>query len=500
MILSALLALILSASLFAGCAKPDTPADTTGSPAAGSSGLPDGTTAGQTADSGYEPPAVIDTGRFVYRMLMKDNKLWVQMHFSESETENGDAINDALYSRETLVESLYNCEIEHTVDSNAATLIANASSAGDPVCEAIFMPATTTFSGAVNGLLLDLNTVDGFRTDAPWWDARVIKEYAVGPRLFTLDGEINIRDDLRTMGVIYNKELYNDYGYNATYGKPYDIVSAGNWTYEMLMEMIKDKTADPNDTKGMWGMLSEVSAPYYFFLGSGLKTLTNEGGEFTCHLAEEKVSNFFQKTALMASNRDIMIVNNGNYFSSSEQWTAAVNIFKSGNCLFRSTTLSSVNGLTDMKSDYGILPVPNSGGGSREYYCYASGSNTSPLSMPRNLADTGYAVAITEALAYYSLLGQREGAMTLHGAFYSILGDARLARTFEDIAMLDIVFSSKTYDIDQAAAITGFESAFYQIVKGGGVSGVATAVTVTSKSANAKLAKFLADLDGKYAS
>ena len=90
--------------------------------------------------------------------------------------------------------------------------------------------------------------------------------------------------------------------------------------------------------------------------------------------------------------------------------------------------------------------------------------------------------------------------MTLHGAFYSILGDARLARTFEDVAMLDIVFSSKTYDIDQAAAITGFESAFYQIVKGGGVSGVATAVTVTSKSANAKLAKFLADLDGKYAS
>ena len=70
MILSALLALILSASLFAGCAKPDTPADTTGSPAAGSSGLPDGTTAGQTAESGYEPPAVIDTGRFVYRMLM----------------------------------------------------------------------------------------------------------------------------------------------------------------------------------------------------------------------------------------------------------------------------------------------------------------------------------------------------------------------------------------------------------------------------------------------
>ena len=70
MILSALLALILSASLFAGCAKPETPADTGSSPAAATSGQPDGTETEQTADTLYGAPAVIDTGRFVYRMLM----------------------------------------------------------------------------------------------------------------------------------------------------------------------------------------------------------------------------------------------------------------------------------------------------------------------------------------------------------------------------------------------------------------------------------------------
>lgn len=461
-------------------------ADTAGSPAA--------TEAETTA---YPSPELKDLSGFVYRNLVIGNDMWGPIYFAEDGEQNGNVINDALYRREAFLEETYGCEIEHIVDSKALQTLGNCISTGTDLCEAVYLKGTDTMSAAVSGYVLDINTLQGLNLDQPWWDQRIQEEYLIGNHLFTLEGDMNMLDELRAVCVVFNKTHYENYGYNTLYGTPYELVDNNKWTYDTLLEMIKGVTTDPTDENGMWGMVSEVSAPYYFFLGLGNKTLTNNGGEFTVNIGSENIVTALQKTMELVRNPDVMIINNGVWFGGNDVWTEAVNIFKSGNALFRSTAISAVNGLIEMTSDYGILPVPNSGE-TREYYCYVGGGNHRPLSFPSNLKDVENTLLMAEATAYYSRFTNNEANTSLRDAFYYVLADYRLARSPEDTRMLDIFFDSKTFDIDQTAQVTGLESAIWALAKAGNTESVASTIQSTSKTASKSMQKFLSGLEKHY--
>ncbi len=492
--ISAASLLLLFVMLFTACGNANPPDPGSTSAPEASATVEPVTTEETTTD--YLPAT--DLGNYEYRMLVSDNDLWVPMHFSENDTEIGQAVDDALLRREVYLAEKYKCRIEHTIDSYAVNKVIVNVGGGSDLCEAVFVTAVKTASLFIGGYITDLATVDGLALDKPWWDQRINSEYMIGSRIFMADGEINIRDDLRTVGIVYNKEVYEDYKYNEKYGTPYSLVAEGKWTFDLLMEMIKDKTENPNDATGVWGMLSENAGPYYFFLGSGYKTFVNTGGEFKSNLDDENILNSFQKVLEMVTSTDVMIVNDSHGWFDSDTWGRASALFEQGNVLFRSTTLSAVKRLFNMKQDYGILPIPNVGGGSKDYYCYVSGTENSPVSIPRNVGDIDKAAFITEALAYYSLVGPSENFVTLHGAFYELLGNARLARTADDVGMLDIIFSSKTYDIDQVLALSGLESSIYSIAKGGNVSGLSASVTAARRMASRKVEQFVNGIQEKY--
>ncbi len=445
----------------------------------------------------YPVPEAKDLQGFVYRNLIIGNEMWGPIYYSEEGDQNGNIINDALYRREAFLEETFKCEVEHIVDSKALTTLGNHIGSGLDLCEALYLSGTDTISAAKNGYVLDIKDVQGLNLDQPWWDQRIQKEYLIGNHLFTLEGDMNMLDELRSICVVFNKSLYSDYNYNSLYGTPYDLVEQNKWTYDTLMEMIKGVTVDSTDENGMWGMVAEVSAPYYFFLGLGNKTLVNNGGEFVSNIDSEQVMNALQKTMQLVVNPDVMIVNNGVWFGGQDVWNNAIKVFKSGNALFRSNALSSVNGLIDMSSDYGILPVPNNGESS-EYYCYVSGGNHRPLSFPSNLKDVENTMLLAEATAYYSRFTAKEGNVSLRDAFYYQLADYRLARSPEDTRMLDIYFDSKTFDVDQTGKITGLESAIWSLAKAGNVDGVSSTITATKKTATRTLQQFLNELAKNY--
>ena len=446
--------------------------------------------------TGYQPPELKDMNGYVYRNLVATNEMWYPVFFAPN-GEDGTLLNDALYRRETFLEEKYNCEIEFILDSKADTTLANHVGTGTDLCEAVYLSGTNTMAAAKNGYVLDINTLDGLELDKPWWDQRIQQEYLIGKRLFTLEGDVSMLDDLRSICVVFNKNLYSDYQYNTTYGSLYDLVDNGEWTLELMLKMIEGLTTDPTSETGSWGMLSEVSAPYYFFLGLGEKTVTNQGGEFVINIGAESVATTLQYTMQLTKNPDVMIVNNGVWFGGNDVWNNATATFKSGNVLFRSNALSSCNGYLDMAADYGILPVPNKGD-STEYYCYVSGGNHYPLSFPSNLKDVENAMTMTEATAYFSRFTLNESNVSLRDAFYYQLADYRLARSPEDIRMLDIFFDSKTFDVDQCAKITGLESNIWSLAKAANTEGVSSAIASTTRTAEKMLKNFLATLDKNY--
>lgn len=498
-ILALICALFILLPTVVACADTNDPAgdgsETTASSQAASTTADPAATEEETTS--YPAPEIKDLSGFTYRSLVLDNYMWGPLYFAEEGEQNGNIINDALYRREAFLEETYGCQIEHIIDSNALQTLGNCVSTDTDLCEALYLKGTDTMSAAVNGYVLDIMDLQGLNLEQPWWDQRIQQEYLIGTHLFTLEGDMNMLDELRSTCMVFNKTLYENYGYNTIYGTPYELVENNNWTYDTLIEMIKGVTTDPTDENGMWGMISEVSAPYYFFLGQGEKTLTNVNGEFTVNIGAESVMTALQKTMELVKNPDVMIVNNGVWFGGNDVWNNAINVFKSGNALFRSTAISAVNGLLDMTSDYGILPIPNSGE-TNEYYCYVSGVNHRPLSFPSNLKNVEETMLIAEATAYYSRFTSTEGNSSLRDAFYYQLADYRLARSPEDIRMLDIFFDSKTFDIDQTAKVTGLESAIWSLSKAGNADGVASTITTTSKTANKSMQNFLNGIQKHY--
>lgn len=492
-------AILMILPLAVACAETQDPVET-----GASTNAPSGEVAQTTAPAGettepepeYPIPETKDLGGFVYRNLIVGNTMWDFIYYAEN-GENGNFINDALFRREAFLEETYNCEVEHIVDSKALTTLGNHIGAGLDLCEVMYLTGTDSISAALSGYVLDVNELQGLNLDQPWWDQRIQKEYLIGDHLFTLEGDMNMLDELRSICVVFNKGLYSDFNYNSIYGTPYELVEQNKWTYDTLMEMIKGVTVDSSDENGMWGMVSEVSAPYYFFLGLGNKTLTNNGGEFISNIESEEVMSALQKTMQLVISPDVMIVNNGVWFGGQDVWNNATKVFKSGNALFRSNALSSVNGLLDMSGDYGILPVPNNGE-SNEYYCYVAGGNHRPLTFPSNLKDVETTLLLAEATAYYSRFTAKEGNVSLRDAFYYQLADYRLARSPEDTQMLDIFFDSKTFDVDQTAKITGLESNIWALAKAGNVEGVASAIATTKKTASKMLQRFLSELAKQY--
>jgi len=489
--------LLVTVFVFSSCATPELPSDETTVAANNTTAVVE-TTAEDPKYDGHDAPAVTDLNNYEFRAYIHDNYLWVNMHYNETGSETGDVISDALLARQRTVEEKYNTKIVWTVDADGLTTITNNVKSGTDICEAMFYYANKVLPAAVNGIVYDWNDNNNV-TDftAPWWDQRMQSEYSIGSHIFLMDGEITIRDDLRTMVLVYNKSLYDSFGYNDSFGSLYKRVSEGNWSLDVLLEMIKGKTEDPKNDKGMWGLLSEVSGPYTFFLGTGLKTVSNDNGEVKSHLGDQTVYEALEKCLDLTKNTDIMIANNGSHFVGGSVWDDVSNVFMEGNALFRSTTLSAVNRLLEMKDDYGILPVPNNGSSS-EYYCYTSGSNTTPVALPRNVAEPEKALTVLEGLAFYSMVSASGNANSLHDAFYSLLGDARLCRTYEDTAMLGIVFASKTYDIDQCSSITAFESSYYQLAKASNVTALSSTVKATVKMANNKVNSFIASITEKY--
>lgn len=483
------------------------PADSGNQPGNDNNGVGTGdSTSAPTTDAPTEPteeelmkPGFGDKyNSYTFNILATTNEMGSsELYECEANGITGNAISDALYNRMLLMQDKYGVTVAVTISSSAKTQLSNAISAGDYICDVSMIPARDSFSLATSNYLLDVNKLDELNLSASYWDQRIQKEYAIGDKLFCLEGDYTILDELRTMVCVYNDDLYRDYGYKDKYGSPYELVSSGKWTIDTLLEMISGMYTDVNnngkrDSDDNYGMVSELTSAYYFFLGAGKQTIVNTNGEPTLMLNDSStygtIYNVFEKTMNMAISDEVLLAQ---LLDESDVWTAASAIFEEGRALFRSTSLSAVTRLTNMTQNYGILPIPayaeNQGG----YYCWTSGNNHHPMTIPNTVSDQSRTAALAEALCYHS----RYGNDTLYEAFYEVMRISKLCRQSEDVAMLDLVFNSKTYDFDYTAQITGIEPELYQLAKMRDSSSLNSRLNTLKKVASSSLRRFMQQME-----
>lgn len=393
------------------------------------------------------------------------------MYANESGAQTGEAISDALYTREVTIEEMYDCKITLVKDAKADEKVSlNAKSGGgEHIADILYTTGKLTLNLAKEGALRNVYKIPELQLTASYWDQNIQKEYQIGKALYCLEGDINVRDDLSTVQVTVNKDLYSKYNLGQTYGDIYDLVRNKKWTFDTMLSMSKDLYEDPDDNgqsmEDTYGIISQVAAPYYFFLGSGLRAVKNNNDSLESCLDDPNLLEAVDKAMILASDRSVCTIDNGRIIGVTSKWNDAITLFTNDQALFRASTLSSVNGYIEMKSDYGIVPVPMLFDTTDRYYCWTPSGNHYPLSIPYDgIENISMTATIIEAMAYYSKYLTTDN---YNQAFYERLADFRLGQTADDAEMLDIIFDSKTYELDQPLVITLLENQMWYKSKEG---------------------------------
>ena len=110
--------------------------------------------------------------------------------------------------------------------------------------------------------------------------------------------------------------------------------------------------------------------------------------------------------------------------------------------------MNNVPTMRGMETDFGIIPYPKYDENQSEYYNLISTILVPGVSVPVTNAEPEKAGLILEAMAYYSV-------DTLTAAYYDNALHTRYVRDEESGDMLDIIFSTRVYDLGFISNVGG---------------------------------------------
>lgn len=364
-----------------------------------------------------------------------------------AETANGELINDAVYNRNLKVEERFGVEIAEERVSGASGVARKTIMSGDDVYDVVMPYMNDSVKNALEGLYMNLYDVENLNLDNPWWDQRANADLTVGGNLYFTTGDISILDNECTMVLFFNKQLIEDNSLDS----PYDLVKNGTWTMDKLFAMCDVVASDLNGDTEMdiendrFGLFSAENVPHSFWFGSGERiSTTDKDGTLKLTMGTERSSEIIpyilencQKSSV-AKTYDLMI----------DGFKASVSAFMDGRILYSGWALMDINYIRDCKFDFGILPYPKYDENQSDYYNLISTIRVPGVSIPMTNAEPEKAGLILEAMAYYSV-------DTLTTAYKYNALNTRYIRDEESSDMLDIIFSTRVYDIGYISDVGG---------------------------------------------
>ncbi len=450
-ILAAALALLMLLSL-AACAVPDEP-----KPATTGTKQQPGTDPGtQTTEPDTTHPVsglpAKNYGGQDFRILGRGDQctFWGRARdiVYDDELTVTNSINEAVRNRNQYVEDLYQVSIKGVfVDNESRTAITKAHDAGRSQYEIV------EDSFYVYGLLIDDGLLENLNTFSPYldlsqsyWNQNCRREMSIGNALFFCQGDIMTTDKEGTWAITFNRDLVkNDNGLE----NPYTLVDNKNWTIDKMYEMAShicnaSQYAADDYFNITWGIVSSASNTYYLWQGGGTQLIKKDAvtdlpelaplteGSYNAMILAAKL-NFDSSVTLFAENiKGVTDV----YFDG------ATKIFQTGHALFKIGSMSIVEWMREYDTDFGVLPLPKTSSEQERYYSTTNSNYAFSVAIPTGSPDPEFTAIITQALAC-------ESSATLLEAYYDKTLVYKGLRRVEDVRMLDLIFSSRLYDLSQ---------------------------------------------------
>lgn len=401
----------------------------------GTSAAPDNTENDDTApateavsarpDSGLPD---MDFGGAVYRISTYSEGDLNALYAKET---NGEAVNDAIYERNSALEEKYNFTFDTRVTNseyNAHTKeIANLVLANEDAYELVCGHVVATCNNAIAGYYQDLHEVPYLDFSKPWWPAQSVDEMTIYGRMFTICSGITYIQLANAKVIFFNKELLsaNDLPL------PYDLVRDGKWTIDKLIAQTKGLYQDVNGdgVRGLEDMYGYTTYPSQngFLVSCKTPVLspTEDGGREitvmtgrTSSLVEQLYSWYYESGDAFLAVSD----------TSKDDYVG--NVFGNGHAAYAFSLLKVAN--QHYRNDnivYGVVPQPKFDEAQDDYYVFAC---PSLFSIPLSTENLDFAGFIFEAMTY-------TGYYDVIPMYYEITLKGKVADSPDDMEMLEII-------------------------------------------------------------
>ncbi len=352
------------------------------------------------------------------------------------EEDNADVQIHSVFTRNVLAEELLNIDIsllpggdKYEIDSLVRTLV---KAGGDDFDMTIgsqcrYMPL------ASEGYFRNLREIETLDLSENWWDREYIDTFTYKNKyLFTVCGDYNIFDDYATPVVFYNKQVLENFNLD----DPADLVDAGTWTLDAMMDYVSKVTNDASgdgklDENDVWGLVDNDQYIFHFTTGcnihfsepdeEGVPQVTIDSEQFT-----NTVQAVFDKIAMSGKG---LFTDNG----------ICYDMFKNDRALFYYEILAGINMLRDMESDFSLLPTPKLNPEQKDYGSLAQGIYLTVLSVPLSAKDVDRTGVIMNVLGGMS-------TDTVDAALHEVVLGPKLFREKRTNDMLTYALENRKYD------------------------------------------------------
>ncbi len=354
--------------------------------------------------------------------------------FDASE-QNGDIINDTIYSRNQYVSETLNCELElisrdgaygqHTAFTNT---VVNEVMAGDDSYDIISFYAYAAPLLTSQGVLMNLHDVENLDLTKPWWHQDFVEKAEIYGNLYSIPGDICISTVSLMSGIFFNQRLADEY----LDVNPYELVDENKWTIDLFKSLVRDLFIDVNgnteaDETDIFGW--ELNAFDIIANGCGLTyTKKTSDGGYELDFYNDRSVDIIEGYAQLLEAQGVFY--KYNYYNDDN--------FKNGLRVFYPAKMNLTDKLRDMKDEFGILPAPKYDE-SQEMYHSVINDNYSQIMVPSTCKDDALVGAWLELAGEYSY-------KKLIPAYFETAMKGKYLRDNDSARMFDLIVAGAYYD------------------------------------------------------
>ena len=327
-----------------------------------------------------------------------------------------------------------------------------------------FMPRAATL--AQDDFLYDLNEFkDYLHFDQPWWDQSATESLSIGGKLYFNAGDISIMSKIVSTAITFNKEMLKKSFPDVDL---YQMVKDKEWTFDKMIEMSKEVTADTDGTPGMtytdtWGLSSAYGDVSIFYIGGGKNYIKKDSDDIPVVAINEAAST----TSIQRILENLQLVDEWVFHcdtvpDASQKWVISLDVFGQNRALFRTSAFSAIKKLRqyDDADDFGIVPTPLLDDNQDEYATYCSARMAYGIVIPKSLSrnEAEFSAFMIEVMAF-------GGMKYITPAYYDTTLKYRDLRDDESAELLDLIFDNVVYDLGIIYDFGGISSMIESLMK-----------------------------------